>query len=154
MTDLVRRDLFEALSPHLAGAVVGTCVMKETGREVAEYISVYTMVRHTVFMRGKGCEYDICRWCRLPKLHSGGAASTLDYFDRRQLSARHAYQLEGHCGFLISPWLRDRIDWNQFKDIELYAYPVVDEPLDGMDFSHQFDGIECPDPTPDAQPLD
>jgi hypothetical protein len=135
MATPVRRDLFVYLNPHLDGHIIGRCYILNTNETIEDFVTVYTPVKKSLFFRGEyGCKYNICRYCNLPNMEHTSDDSAPQYVNRHQMCGRHAYQIDGHCGFLITKWLSEQIDWTRFPEIELYPYPVIDKPLDGRRF--------------------
>ncbi|MCB9844672.1 MAG: hypothetical protein H6811_01615 [Phycisphaeraceae bacterium] len=135
MVFIVRSDLWRLLQPHLAHYVLGRCVHVGLGEVIRGYSTVYTPIEYSTYTRGeRGAKYYVCKHCGLPHLEADGTESLLQYFIRGHLRGRHAAQVGCHGTFIITPWLRDQIDWSQFPDIELGVYPVLDRPLDGRRF--------------------
>jgi hypothetical protein len=136
LAEALKSSLFALLEPHLRHYVVGRCIHSKTRSVMEDYVSVYTPAYASIYMRGgRGSKYRICQYCKLPHLKGDGTASQVRYILRSQLIGnRHAYQLLGHDYIMITPWLRDQIDWSPYPEIEFLPYPILDEPLDGMDF--------------------
>jgi hypothetical protein len=133
MAAIVRRDLFEAISPCLREHVLGVCVERESRTVYDEYLTVYTPVPHGAYLRGRRQDrYGYCRHCGTHRLQGVGYEGDFIYFARSTLQPwRDAYQVGTHSTFVITSKLRDQIDWSQFPEINFYEYPLIDEPIDG-----------------------
>ena len=69
------------------------------------------------------------------------------YVLRHQLGLHHVYE---RARVYLDEWLAGRIDWSEFRDIELVPYPVRDHPEDGLRLPGDPDwskmGLPCREP--------
>lgn len=129
---VLRRDLAGIIRQHLTKhAIWSKCRIGKDRVEYYDYLALYVPIEHGVFLRG-GYEskYEICETCGCPRLLPDGTESQVEYISRYQLAAENAYMLEGNSGVLVTRLLADQIDWGKRYEIDLYPYPVMDEPLD------------------------
>lgn len=132
MALIVRRDLLDFVSPHLAGHIVGSAVWALSGEPIAEYATVYTIASKSIYLRGgPGSRYRVCSWCGLPSLQYDPARRP--YITQSQLDGRRAYQMRGSDSIVVTAELRDEIAAAGFV-AEWQAYPVRGEAVDGQSF--------------------
>lgn len=139
---VLKRDLYQAIERELPPHVVGACylIYDDDSRDLIEdYVTCYVLPEHRITFRGeRGSIYYVCDTCRRGFLamtynpeQSGGSVPR-SYILQRELSEYNATLAEENGAVLLTPALKDAIDWSLFPDAELIEYPVLDAPIDGI----------------------
>ena len=127
--EAVHKDLWKLISPHLVGAIVGTCEIVKRDSSIIkleDFVSVYVPVIDRVFLRGRK-KYAVCKHCGSVKCVD---IDTTMYLIRDELAQRRAV-MSTRRGILVDDAIRDRIAAEKFRSVGFYKYEVLDEPLDG-----------------------
>ncbi len=123
---IIHRRLLSVVEEYLASHVSLGDVYDRSGAKLRDFRTFYS--RDCINVRGSSSsEIRECLIC--------GRVSVLPEGDRyvltHQLGDRHIYH-DAFCSMYISAWLAGRIDWDRFKEVELYPIPVRTYPQDGL----------------------
>lgn len=128
---IMKRSLFDILSPYLEGSIRGACYLR-SGDLCANYVTLYTPVDLCPIRRSSaGCRYKVCPGCGKISLRFKGSKKPHEYFTSDSIRSQRVYQLNVHCGLILTPDLVHLIDKNEFSDVLHYPIAVIDEPIDG-----------------------
>lgn len=123
----MRNDLVDLLQQHMSEWVWGRC-FDSRGELIATHQICYEP-KHLWIRGDENSKYrGRCPICGTPRLTRAGFPRVL----RRDLApGKHVY-LGKLDEILVTEALAQSIDWNRFKDIELFKVVEVDEPMDGL----------------------
>lgn len=126
LVQIISRQLFHVLEPHLTNVIVGKCVRYEDNAVISSHVTVYTLPGDGLYFDGRlpsKTRYHVCRSCGARYAHYCSAG----YVVRRvSLRNRRAW-LEGRHGVpVVDEELASRIAAMGLHNIRLSAMPVVD----------------------------
>ena len=115
--------LAELVRPHLEGAVWGRCYLVSDPEKPCGFVSLYAPMQFSAFRRSMPrSKYNKCRFCGMFNLDYACKRSQRggEYIDEATMpDGCEARVVEGHCGLVVSPALKDRIE-DLYEDLLEY----------------------------------
>lgn len=126
-----RLELIEILKQHLTDYAIGDCFDKH-GERVHEYVTCYT--KNRIITRGnRYSHYRVCDVCSLAWLKTDWQIKkdgNMDEFIlRKDLEFGHVLQ-HARMSLYVSSLVAESINWERFRDVELYPVRIIDRPFD------------------------
>lgn len=129
MVSIVKRELYEAIAPHLGCHVVGKVVRVSTANVLDDWVTVYCPTSQGLHILERSpATYKPCRTCGAPLADNVDYYGSPSYVYRPHLRGRHAHIEGTHGGLLVTPWLARKLELDRWPDLEVDPVPICDEP--------------------------
>ncbi len=120
----IHRRLLARLAEHLTGFAIGD-VYDLTGAKLEDHRTFYS-ANYIIDRRSGDSEIRQCLICGEIRCLGNGDRYVL----KHQLGYQHVYQ-DAISTTYVDEWVAARVNWREFRDIELLPVPVFDEPPKG-----------------------